>query len=65
MGKTLINAWLTFSGPIMFVLVSLGCLWVALYETGLQFHEFVMLILSALTYALTAWGLFNRIWNRS
>lgn len=63
MGNTLINIWLTLLGPVMLGFTSLGAAYVALKNPYITMGEFMGMATVAVIWALSAWGLWNRIWN--
>lgn len=62
MANTLINIWLTIVGPLMLALTSLGAVYIALKTPYITYGEFAGMAVMGSVYALSAWGLWNRIW---
>jgi hypothetical protein len=64
MAKTLINIWLTILGPGALILGILGAAYVLTQAPYLTFEDFAVMIGLMIVYGLSAWGFFNRIWDR-
>ena len=59
--KTIINIWLTLIGPVAFALATVTLLFEM--KGAADLNAFSFALGGAISTSLSAWGLFNRIWE--